>query len=136
MTPCTEYMYMYLMTSMYMHACIDRQFTSESLALVLSLDNTKVTTGRDCTHSSSCLVCMVCTYVGPWCVAELMTGVYGVIWAHGVQVSSHFIPGSLTYLYGSTQVVCCMHYISSSLFPPSLLPPSLLPPAQKNKVQI
>ena len=64
-----------------------------------------------------------------------MTGVYGLIWVHGVQVAGNFIPGSLTYLFGSLQVwvymssdvlmcvcvcvyVCvhCLHYSLLSLF--------------------
>ena len=42
---------------------------------------------------------------GPWCVGEILTGKYGLIWVHGVQISTHFIPGSLTYLFGGMQVV-------------------------------
>ena len=41
---------------------------------------------------------------GPWYVAEVLTGSYGFIGAHGVYVSGHFLPGSMTYLYGTLQV--------------------------------
>ena len=46
--------------------------------------------------------------LGPWCVGEIVTGVYGLIWVHGVQAAGHFIPGSLTYLYGVLQVCVCV----------------------------
>ena len=38
--------------------------------------------------------------VGPWCAAELLSGVHGLIFPYGLWVSGHFLPGSLTYLYG------------------------------------
>ncbi len=37
-------------------------------------------------------------------MAEVLTGQYGLIGAHGVYVSGHFLPGSMTYLYGYLQV--------------------------------
>ena len=42
--------------------------------------------------------------IGPWYVAEVLTGMYGVIGVHGVYVGGHFLPGSMTYLHGQFQV--------------------------------
>ena len=89
-----------------------------------------------CKHRSMLYVCVcVCVCVGPWCVGEIVSGVYGLIWVHGVQVAGHFIPGSLTYLFGSFQVyilaVCActqssfMHLTIQSLSLPN--PPPSLP---------
>ncbi len=62
-----------------------------------------------CSNASSYMCCTtVSTCVpiapGPWYVAEVLTGSYGFIGAHGVYVSGHFLPGSMTYLYGTLQV--------------------------------
>lgn len=46
----------------------------------------------------------MCVYVGPWCAAELLSGVYGLIFPHGLLVRGHFLPGSMTYLYGTMLV--------------------------------
>jgi hypothetical protein len=52
--------------------------------------------------------------LGPWCVGEIMTGVYGLISVHGILVSEHFIPGSLTYLFGIFQLI--LWYIPLTLY--------------------
>ena len=53
----------------------------------------------------------VCMYVynivypiGPWYLGEITTGVYGFVCVHGVYLMGRFIPGSITYLHGLTQV--------------------------------
>ena len=42
--------------------------------------------------------------LGPWYIGELMTGVYGLVFAHGILVAGHFLPGSMTYLHGVFEV--------------------------------
>lgn len=41
---------------------------------------------------------------GPWYVGEVLTGVYGTVSAHGVNVVGHHLPGAMTYLHGILQV--------------------------------
>ena len=52
--------------------------------------------------------------VGPWCIGEIMTGVYGLIFVHGILLSEHFIPGSLTYFFGIWQLL--LWYIPLTLY--------------------
>lgn len=37
-------------------------------------------------------------------MGEIISGVYGVVSAHGVYVNGHFLPGSMTYFRGAFQV--------------------------------
>ena len=41
---------------------------------------------------------------GPWYVGEVLKGVYGLIFVHGVITETHYIPGSLTYIHGAVEV--------------------------------
>ena len=41
---------------------------------------------------------------GPWYVGEVLRDVHGLIFVHGMMASGHFIPGSLTYIHGATEV--------------------------------
>ena len=58
--------------------------------------------------TSVCMVIMSMLFLmsttGPWYVAEVLTGMYGVIGVHGVYVGGHFLPGSMTYLHEQFQV--------------------------------
>ena len=61
-----------------------------------------------------------CLPSGPWYVGEVMTDVYGLVFAHGVVVTGHFLPGSMTYLNGIIMVGRAVGYrphpLSHSLF--------------------
>ena len=53
-------------------------------------------------------------------MAELLTGTFGWMFPHGLLISGVFIPGSLTYLYGSllvgsTRLSICL-YIANPLY--------------------
>ncbi|OWF41194.1 Transmembrane protein 62 [Mizuhopecten yessoensis] len=43
--------------------------------------------------------------IGPWFVAEILEGHFGVVFIWGLYVKGSFIPGSLAYLYGIFQIV-------------------------------
>lgn len=50
-----------------------------------------------------------CIYIaiGPWAYGELIEGQNGVIFIWGIYVNGQYFPGSLTYMYGFCQLVCC-----------------------------
>ena len=65
---------------------------------------------------------------GPWYVGEVMTGIYGLVFVHGVAVAGHFLPGSMTYLTGAIMVTAGASSHTHSFTPPSApSPPSLTP---------
>ena len=37
-------------------------------------------------------------------MGEVVRGMYGFVWVHGVYVAGHFVPGSMTYLHGIFEV--------------------------------
>ncbi|XP_060073255.1 transmembrane protein 62-like [Ylistrum balloti] len=43
--------------------------------------------------------------IGPWFVAEILEGHFGMVFIWGLYVKGAFIPGSLAYLYGIFQIV-------------------------------
>lgn len=43
---------------------------------------------------------MCVCHTGIWFVGELLSGIYGIVSAHGLIVANTFIPGSMTYLHG------------------------------------
>uniref|UniRef100_A0A1B0D177 TMEM62 C-terminal domain-containing protein n=1 Tax=Phlebotomus papatasi TaxID=29031 RepID=A0A1B0D177_PHLPP len=45
--------------------------------------------------------------VGPWSVADVIDGHFGVVFMWGILVDGIFLPGSLTYLYGFFQLALC-----------------------------
>ena len=49
-------------------------------------------------------VCVCVCVIGPWYVGELLEGVYGLVFVHGIAVNGYFISGSLTYLAGVLEV--------------------------------
>ena len=51
-----------------------------------------------------CMYIILYTPIGPWYLGEITTGVYGFVCVHGVYLMGRFIPGSITYLHGLTQV--------------------------------
>ena len=44
-------------------------------------------------------------FPGPWLVGELLTGHMGIIFLWGTFVKGTFMPGSLSYIYGISQVL-------------------------------
>ena len=52
--------------------------------------------------------------IGPWCIGEIVTGVYGLIFVHGILASESFIPGSRTYRFGISQLL--LWYIPLTLY--------------------
>lgn len=50
-----------------------------------------------------------CIYIsiGPWAICEIVDGEYGALFIWGVYIHGNFFPGSLTYLYATSQLVIC-----------------------------
>ena len=54
--------------------------------------------------SLSLSLCVCVCVLGPLYMGELIQGTYGFVWTHGVYVSGHFIPGSMTYMHSTIEV--------------------------------
>lgn len=54
-------------------------------------------------------IVIYCIYlaIGPWAICEVVDGEYGALFIWGVYISGSFFPGSLTYLYGFSQMIFC-----------------------------
>ncbi|XP_055386194.1 transmembrane protein 62-like isoform X2 [Condylostylus longicornis] len=57
-----------------------------------------------------------CIYIsiGPWSFIEIVDGYMGVVFLWGYFVKGHFVPGTLTYIYGAFQLTFCqfpLHFI-------------------------
>ena len=66
----------------------------------------------------NCIYYVCICLTGVWFVGELLSGIYGIVSAHGLIVANTFIPGSITYLHGSfmvsyTVAIGCKHYIKT-----------------------
>lgn len=49
-----------------------------------------------------------CIYIafGPWMYCEIIDGSYGFVFQHGTYLDGMYIPGSLTYIHGFSQLAC------------------------------
>lgn len=49
-----------------------------------------------------------CFYIafGPWMYCEVIDGSYGFVFQHGTFINGMYIPGSLTYVHGFSQLAC------------------------------
>lgn len=45
--------------------------------------------------------------LGPWAIAEVIDGHYGIIFVWGVYLDGNVMPGSFTYLYAAFQLLLC-----------------------------
>lgn len=54
-------------------------------------------------------VILYCFYLGfgPWVFCDIVDGHYGIVFAWGIYLNGTFLPGSLTYIYGFTQLLLC-----------------------------
>lgn len=54
-------------------------------------------------------VVLYCFYLafGPWVFCDIVDGHYGIVFAWGIYLDGAFLPGSLTYLYGASQLLFC-----------------------------
>lgn len=54
-------------------------------------------------------IILYCFYLGggPWVICEVVDGRYGIVFIWGVIIDGAYLPGSLTYLYGFTQLLLC-----------------------------
>lgn len=50
---------------------------------------------------------MVYLAAGPWAICEVIDDHYGVVFLWGIYVDGTYMPGTLTYLYGSFQLLLC-----------------------------
>uniref|UniRef100_A0A7G3B2B5 Uncharacterized protein n=1 Tax=Lutzomyia longipalpis TaxID=7200 RepID=A0A7G3B2B5_LUTLO len=53
------------------------------------------------------LIFFIYLLVGPWSVADVIDGHFGVVFMWGIIVDGIILPGSLTYLYGFFQLLLC-----------------------------
>ncbi|XP_059613492.1 transmembrane protein 62-like [Phlebotomus argentipes] len=64
------------------------------------------------------LVFFIYLLVGPWSVADVIDGHFGVVFMWGILVDGVLLPGSLTYLYGFFQIALCqlpLTYVYASI---------------------
>lgn len=49
-----------------------------------------------------------CFYIafGPWMYCEIIDGYYGFVFQHGTYVNGLYLPGSLTFVHGFSQMAC------------------------------
>lgn len=54
-------------------------------------------------------VILYCIYlaVGPWVICEIVDGRYGAVFVWGIYLDGSFLPGSLTFFYGFSQLLLC-----------------------------
>lgn len=54
-------------------------------------------------------IILYCVYlaVGPWVICEIVDGRYGAVFVWGIYLDGAFLPGSLTYFYGFSQILLC-----------------------------
>lgn len=54
-------------------------------------------------------IILYCFYlaVAPWVICEIVDGRYGAVFAWGIYFDGAFLPGSLTFFYGFSQIILC-----------------------------
>lgn len=57
---------------------------------------------------------IIYTGIGPLFMGEVVRGMYGFVWVHGVYVTGHFVPGSMTYLHGIFEIL--LVYVPLTLY--------------------